>query len=72
MKAFYTSLFTLKTLALPQIDRITSHNFRSDVRRGVSGVIAQAYTELYELLAVDKDLQSLATHTPQQVRVLLE
>jgi len=72
LKAFYTSLFTLKTLALPQLDRIVSHNYRSEVRRGVSREIAHFYTELYNLLQVDNVLKALATHTPDQVKVLLE
>lgn len=71
LKSFYTSLFTLKTLALPQMDRIAAQVIRAEVRRGVSTVISNAYTELYELLDAN-NLHGVATHTPEQVKVLLE
>jgi len=69
LRSFYNSLFTLGgALALPQLERICSRNLRSEARTGVAKLIATAYEELYEGV---KEL-GVATHTPEQVRTLLE
>jgi len=69
LRSFYNSLFTLGgALALPLLERIANRNLRSEARSGVARLIASAYEELY------KGVEELgvATHTPDQVRTLLE
>lgn len=69
LRQFYNSLFTLGgALSLPLLERIASRGLRSEARNGVSGLIAAAYEELYEGI---KEL-GVATHTPEQVKTLLE
>lgn len=69
LRSFYNSLFTLGgALALPLLDRIVSRSLRSEARSGVTRLIAQAYEELY--LGIQE--LGVATHTPEQVRTLLE
>merc|ERR1712217_75698 len=64
LRSFYNSLFTRGgVLTLPLLERITNRNLRSEVRTGVSQLIASTYEELY------KGVEELgvATHTPDQV-----
>jgi len=69
LRSFYNSLFTLGgALALPLLERIASRSLRSEARSGVARLIATGYEELYE---GTKEL-GVATHTPEQVRTLLE
>jgi len=68
LRSFYTALFTLGTLALPQIEKIAVRNLRSEARTGVAHKVDEAYAELYEQI---QEL-GVATHTPEQVRALLE
>jgi hypothetical protein len=69
LRSFYNSLFTLGgALALPLLERIANRSLRSEARSGVSRLIASAYDELYQGI---KEL-GVATHTPDQVRTLLE
>jgi hypothetical protein len=69
LRSFYNSLFTLGgALALPLLERISNRNLRSEARSGVAKLICSAYEELYEGI---KEL-GVATHTPEQVRTLLE
>mmetsp|Transcript_68505 Transcript_68505/g.198745 ORF Transcript_68505/g.198745 Transcript_68505/m.198745 type:complete len:707 (-) Transcript_68505:38-2158(-) len=69
LRSFYNSLFTLGgVLALPVLERISSRSVRSEARASVARQIATAYEELYEGV---KELD-IATHTPDQVRTLLE
>eukprot|EP00747_Dinoflagellata_sp_TGD_P207353 gnl/TRDRNA2_/TRDRNA2_80927_c0_seq1.p1 gnl/TRDRNA2_/TRDRNA2_80927_c0~~gnl/TRDRNA2_/TRDRNA2_80927_c0_seq1.p1 ORF type:complete len:705 (+),score=150.49 gnl/TRDRNA2_/TRDRNA2_80927_c0_seq1:69-2117(+) len=69
LRSFYNSLFTLGgVLALPLLERISSRSLRSEARTGVARLIGSAYEELYEGV---KEL-GVATHTPDQVRTLLE
>lgn len=69
LRSFYNSLFTLGgALALPVLERIASRSLRSEARSGVAKLIAAAYEELHEGI---KEL-GVATHTPEQVRTLLE
>lgn len=69
LRSFYNSLFTLGgALALPLLERIGSRSLRSEARSGVARLISTAYEELYEGI---KEL-GVATHTPEQVRTLLE
>jgi hypothetical protein len=69
LRSFYNALFTLGgALALPLLERITNRSRRSEARSGVNRQIASAYEELYEGI---KEL-GIATHTPEQVRTLLE
>uniref|UniRef100_A0A0G4HA30 Conserved oligomeric Golgi complex subunit 6 n=1 Tax=Chromera velia CCMP2878 TaxID=1169474 RepID=A0A0G4HA30_9ALVE len=69
-KSFYTALFTLGALGLPQVDKVASRNLRSQARQGVARAIADAYAEIYE--AVAHIQPQLATHSPEQVRTLLD
>jgi len=68
LRSFYNSLFTGAVLALPVFERIGNRTLRAEARSGVAGKIAVAYGELYEGV---KELD-VATHTPDQVRTLLE
>jgi len=69
LRSFYNSLFTLGgALALPLLERITSRSLRSEARSGVARLISAAYEELYR--GVEE--LGVATHTPEQVRTLLE
>jgi hypothetical protein len=69
LRAFYNALFTLGgALALPLLDRIASRALRAEVRSGIVKLIAAAYEELY---AGIEEL-GVASHTPDQVRTLLE
>jgi len=69
LRSFYNSLFTLGgALALPLLERISNRNLRSEARSGVARCIAAAYEELYQGVAE----LGVATHTPEQVRTLLE
>jgi len=69
LRSFYNALFTLGgALALPLLERITNRSLRSEARSGVNRQIASAYDELYDGI---KEL-GIATHTPEQVRTLLE
>lgn len=69
LQSFYNALFTLGgALALPLLERITNRALRAEARKGVTGLIAGAYGELY---AGVEEL-GVATHTPDQVRTLLE
>lgn len=69
LRTFYNSLFTMGgALALPLLERITSRSLRTEARSGVARLIAEAYAELY---AGVEEL-GVATHTPDQVRTLLE
>lgn len=69
LRSFYNSLFTLGgALALPLLERIANRNLRSEARCGVARGIAAAYDELY----AGVEQLGVATHTPEQVRTLLE
>jgi len=69
LRGFYNSLFTLGgALALPVLERIASRTLRTEARQGVSKVIAASYEELFEGC---RELE-VATHTPDQVRTLLD
>merc|ERR1712032_623512 len=69
LRSFYNSLFTLGgALALQLLERIANRSLRSEARSGVARLIASAYEELYDGI---KEL-GVATHTPDQVRTLLE
>lgn len=69
LRTFYNSLFVRGgVLALPLFDRITDVALRAKARSGVSKVIGDAYEELYTGI---KELD-VATHTPEQVRTLLD
>lgn len=69
LRSFYNSLFTLgSALSLPLLDRIEDTSLRDKTRVGVSQLIASSYEELY---AGIEEL-GVATHTPAQVRTLLE
>lgn len=69
LRSFYNSLFTLGgALALPLLERIANRNLRTEARSGVARCIATAYEELYNGVVE----LGVATHTPEQVRTLLE
>eukprot|EP01068_Selenidium_serpulae_P002601 Selendium_serpulae@DN2574_c0_g1_i1.p1 len=68
LRSFYTSLFTMGPLSLPQIDKIVSRSLRSEARHGVARVLAGAYEKLYH----GTESLGVATHTPDQIRTLLE
>eukprot|EP00928_Gymnodinium_smaydae_P028283 TRINITY_DN21604_c0_g2_i1.p1 TRINITY_DN21604_c0_g2~~TRINITY_DN21604_c0_g2_i1.p1 ORF type:complete len:730 (-),score=195.98 TRINITY_DN21604_c0_g2_i1:185-2344(-) len=69
LRSFYNSLFTLGgALALPLLERLTDRGLSAAARKGVAARVADAYEELY---AGIKEL-GVATHTPEQVRTLLE
>eukprot|EP00927_Polykrikos_kofoidii_P048851 TRINITY_DN43033_c0_g1_i1.p1 TRINITY_DN43033_c0_g1~~TRINITY_DN43033_c0_g1_i1.p1 ORF type:complete len:694 (-),score=154.48 TRINITY_DN43033_c0_g1_i1:56-2137(-) len=69
LRSFYNSLFTLGgALALPILERVSNRTLRSEARSGVAKLISAAYEELYDGI---KEL-GVATHTPEQVRTLLE
>lgn len=68
LRSFYNSLFTGGVLALPVLDRIGNRDLKAQVRAGVAKSVAASYQELHD------GVQELgvATHTPDQVRTLLE
>jgi len=69
LRSFYNSLFTLGgALSLQLLERIENVALREKARKGVSRLIAAEYEELY---AGVEEL-GVATHTPAQVRTLLE
>ncbi|CAE7389467.1 COG6 [Symbiodinium sp. CCMP2456] len=69
LRSFYNSLFTLGgALSLRLLERIDDVALRERARKGVSGLIASEYEELY----VGIEALGVATHTPAQVRTLLE
>jgi len=68
LRSFYNSLFTGGALTLPALERIGNRSLRAEVRSGIAKLVASAYEELY--MGV-KELD-VATHTPDQVRTLLE
>ncbi|CAK9003847.1 unnamed protein product [Durusdinium trenchii] len=69
LRSFYNSLFTLGgALSLPLLERIEDSNLRHQARGGVAKLIASSYEELYNGIV---DL-GITTHTPDQVRTLLE
>lgn len=68
LRSFYTSLFTLKTLSMPSIEKLQSRKTRHKARNGVACCICEAYKELYE--GVEE--LGVATHTVEQVKLLLE
>lgn len=68
-RSFYNSLFTVGgLLSLPLLERIDNSDLRSQARAGVAQLVVSAYQELY---AGVQEL-GVATHTPEQVRTLLE
>mmetsp|Transcript_67376 Transcript_67376/g.161581 ORF Transcript_67376/g.161581 Transcript_67376/m.161581 type:complete len:707 (-) Transcript_67376:30-2150(-) len=69
LRSFYNSLFTLGgALALPMLERIVNRSLRSEARSGVTRAIASSYEELYNGISE----LGIATHTPEQVKTLLE
>jgi len=69
LRSFYNSLFTLGgALALPLLEHIANRSLRSEARQGVARTIADAYQELHNGI----EELGVATHTPEQVRTLLE
>ncbi|CAE7447968.1 COG6 [Symbiodinium natans] len=69
LRSFYNSLFTLGgALSLRLLERIDDATLREKARKGVSALIAAEYEELYTGI----EALGIATHTPNQVRTLLE
>eukprot|EP00923_Selenidium_pygospionis_P037467 GHVN01065715.1.p1 GENE.GHVN01065715.1~~GHVN01065715.1.p1 ORF type:complete len:202 (+),score=25.28 GHVN01065715.1:240-845(+) len=67
-RSFYTSLFTMGSLSLPQIEKISSRNMRSEARYGLARALAGAYEELYN----GTEALGVATHSPDQIKTLLD
>lgn len=67
-KAFYAMLFTQGISAASHTDLLITRELRAETRYAISKGIADAYEELY---AAVSDV-GIATHTPDQVRALLD
>ncbi|CAD7951911.1 unnamed protein product [Amoebophrya sp. A25] len=67
LRSFYTSLFTLKALSVPHVEKISARELREETRKAVGRKILEAYIFLHD------GLQALqvTTHTKDQVAMLL-
>ena len=65
-KAFYTALFTQGIWTIGHVDSLQTRELRTRARWLVATKLAAVYDELY------RDFSSIATHSPDQVRVLLD
>eukprot|EP00435_Cladocopium_sp_Y103_P075142 s968_g54.t1 len=69
LRTFYNSLFTLGgALSLPLLERIEDVTLRHQIRGQIAKLIASSYEELHNGIAE----LGITTHTPDQVRTLLE
>jgi len=69
LRTFYNSLFTLGgALSLPLLERIEDVSLRHQIRGQIAKLIASSYEELHNGIAE----LGITTHTPDQVRTLLE
>lgn len=69
LRSFYNSLFTLGgALSIPLLERIQDETLRHQIRGGISKLIASSYEELHNGIVE----LGITTHTPDQVRTLLE
>ncbi|CAD7967505.1 unnamed protein product [Amoebophrya sp. A120] len=68
LRTFYTSLFTLKTLSLQHVEKISNRQIREQSRRNVCGKISDAYAFLYDGIQA----LNITTHTKEQVAMLLD
>ena len=72
LKGFYSTLFTQGIAASSgQVDLLITRELRSRARENVSKNIADAYEKIYKVISGDT-LRGIATHTPEQVRTLLD
>eukprot|EP00392_Amoebophrya_sp_AT5.2_P011130 g11205.t1 len=68
LRTFYTSLFTLKTLSLPHVEKISHRVLREKTRRDVCEKIGGTYGFLYDGI----EPLGITTHTKDQVAMLLD
>jgi hypothetical protein len=68
VKNFYSLLFTQGIAAISHVDSLISKNLRSKARECIALSLADAYAELYRAVSY----LGVTSHTPQQVRALLD
>ena len=72
LKGFYSTLFTQGIVASSsQVDLLITRELRSRARQEVSRNIADAYETIYKIVSSDR-FGGIASHTPDQVRALLD
>ncbi|CBZ54410.1 conserved hypothetical protein [Neospora caninum Liverpool] len=67
-REFYVALYGASALNLDYVDRLMHRHLRSNARKAVLHAVLQAYTEIY---VHTSDLRA-ATHTPEDVALLLD
>ena len=68
IKSFYSLLFTQGISAISHVDSLMSRELRAEARLTIGSAIADTYKELYEAVSY----LGVASHTPDQVRALLD
>lgn len=68
IKSFYSLLFTQGISAISHVDSLMSRELRAEARLGIGSAIADTYKELYEAVSY----LGVSSHTPDQVRALLD
>jgi hypothetical protein len=68
VKSFYSLLFTQGIAALSHTDALIFKDLRADARRAVGSAIADVYEELFTAV----NHMGVTSHTPAQVRALLD
>ena len=68
LKSFYSLLFTQGIAAASHADSLISRELRAEARNAIGKSISDAYEEIYAATAG----LGVATHTPEQVRALLD
>ena len=68
VKNFYSLLFTQGIAAISHVDSLISKDLRSKARESIALRLADAYAELYQAVTY----LGVTSHTPQQVRALLD
>jgi hypothetical protein len=72
LKGFYSTLFTQGIVASSsQVDLLITRELRSRARQEVSRNIADAYETIYKIVSSER-FGGIASHTPDQVRALLD
>lgn len=68
LKSFYSLLFTQGVAAVSHTDALVSRELRAEARNAIGKSISDAYEEIFSAT----ESLGIATHTPDQVRALLD
>jgi hypothetical protein len=68
IKSFYSLLFTQGIGVLSHVDSLIAKELRAEARRDIGERLASTYEEIYRSI----NHLGVATHTPEQIRTLLD